>query len=448
RVGHIERNGINPITLPMRHGTLGNIGSVWFAGNLSFTYLVIGAAVWSYGLSLAQGVLAIVIGLLSFILIGYLGLPGYASGLPTMAWSRSLFGTRGNVVVSLMAWLNMVGWETVVLIISTYAVQTILVRMGHVAITPFSTLLSLALVAAAELSIALLGHATIERVQTIFSYVFGILTLAVLLAFLPHVHWDVLWQHPGGSWWSGMVPAVTIVVAVSALSWITTASDYTRYLPGGLAPRRLVSTAAWGSFAPTFLLMIGGLLLASTLPSLADVINPVGILLHWLPAWAAIPYLVITIGGMIGGGILCAYSAGLSLLAAGVKVPRYRTIFIDGVVSLAAGSYILLDAHHFIDSFEAFLEIVGAFLAPWAAIAIMNVSRTLKGSQPRSTAWWAMVSWLAGVLTALLTTATSIFQGPWAVGIFAQSSLGYFLGFGVTFFLYGLGPRRRRVYAR
>ncbi|PSR33357.1 MAG: hypothetical protein C7B44_14740 [Sulfobacillus thermosulfidooxidans] len=437
QVWHVERNGINPINASGRHGTVRQVFWLWFAGNLSFTYLVIGAVVWSYGLSLGQSVLAIATGLLSFAAIGYLGIPGKVTGLPTMAYSEKYFGPKANRFIALIAWLNMVGWETIVLIIGSYALQTVFHLVFGVPLTAVWLVASLGLTAAAELFLAFLGHATIEYLQQRISYIFGFLTLLVILALLPHTAWHAVWTHSSGSWLKGVIPAITIVVAVSALSWITTASDYTRYLPHHLPNRRIAYAATLGSIIPTLGLMLTGLLLAQSAPALATAANPVEFLLHWLPLWAQIPYLIITLTGMLAGGILCAYSSGLSLLAAGVKVPRSRTVGIDAVLSITASLYVLLVSQGFLNSFEGFLEVIATFLAPWAAIALLNV-RQIQPTAPSR----AIIAWLIGAAVALSTTSTPVFTGPLAVGIFNGSSLGYFVGFAVTALVYISGKRQ------
>jgi purine-cytosine permease-like protein len=427
----VETNGINPIATQARHGSARDLFWVWFAGNLSFTYVVIGAVVWSYGLSLWQSLLVLAIGLSSFVVIGYLGIPGVATGLPTMAFSARYFGKQGNRVMASVSWLNMVGWETIVLIVASFTVATMLHLIFGVGSTALWLVVSLMFSGMLEFSLAFIGHATIEYLQRWVSYIFGFLTLVILLTLLPHVNWHDVWFHPSGPWLAGVIPSITVVVAVSALSWVTTAADYTRYLPEETSHRRVVSATTWGAIIPTALLMAVGLLLGQSAPALANATNPVELLLHWLPAWAQVPYLLITLVGILAGGVLCAYSSGLSLLAAGIKMPRSRTIAVDGIISVAASLYVLLISQGFIVNFEGFLSLVAALLAPWAAIALLNVRLSIRVSGTP-----AIVSWLAGTILGLATTSTVIFTGPLAVGIFRESSLGYLVGFVVTAVIY------------
>lgn len=436
----VESLGLEPVPSSDRYGGSQRLFWVWFAGNLSFAYLVIGAVVWSYGLSLWQSILAIGIGVAAFWMIGYLGLPGHRTGLPTMAYSARYFGARGNRVMASVSWLNMLGWETVVLVIATYAVATMLHLLLGVPTNAFWLLLSLALSASLELSIAFFGHALIEAFQQWISYVFGLLTLFVLVAFLPHIEWHAVLTRPTGPWLDGVIPAITIVIAVSALSWVTTASDYTRHLPASVSKPRIVRATTWGSLLPTGTMMLVGLLLSTSAPNLSSAINPIELLLKWMPSWAEMPYLLVTAVGIIAGGVLCAYSSGLSLLAAGIRIPRSRTIGVDAVVSLGASLYVILVSQQFLGSFEAFLSLIAALLAPWAAIALVNVVRSPRASSPA-----AIAAWVVGASLSLATTATSIFVGPLAVGIFRLSSLGYFLGFLVALLIYTGWARLERA---
>lgn len=50
--------------------------------------------------------------------------------------------------------------------------------------------------------------------------------------------------------------------------------------------------------------------------------------------------------------------------------------------------------------------------------------------------WAAVIAWLLGILVGLAFTVSPWFSGPFAIGIFASSSLGYLLGFVVSALVY------------
>lgn len=438
---HVEQRGIAAVPEAERRGSARDLFGVWFAGNLAITSVVVGAVVASFGLSLWQSLLAL-LGCFSFLIVGYFGLPGMRTGRPTMALSEASFGRFGNVVPAALSWLNLVGWETVVLVIAAYALEAAYEAAFQAPSSSLALVVALGVVALVAFLIALLGHAAIVRIQTICSYLFGALTVVVVALLLPKVHWHALLAAHSGHWLTGVVPAFSIVVASSGLSWVNMASDYSRYLPVKTAARRVVWATTGGSVIPVFFLMALGVLLASGAPALASAANPVAALEALVPSWMRVPYLLTAVGGMVSGDIMDIYSAGLSLLAARLPLRRSRTVFIDAALSLAASLYVLLVAKDVIGTFEAFLALMAGVLAPWSAVFLLDSWRWLRDGQPSSVRprnfhWRALLAWLVGIAVSVAFTSTGVFPGPLAVGIFKGSSLGFLLGFFVTLALYG-----------
>ncbi len=450
---HIEQNGANPVPDGERHASAQNLFWVWFAANLAIVGLVLGAVAMSYGLSLAQGLL-VVAGTGSFALIGYFAIPGTRTGVPTMVLSRASFGTKGNVFPSLVSWLNLVGWETVVLVVATLALEAAgRAAFGWAPTWPVAVG-SLALVMGVAFSVALLGHATLVRVQTAFSYVFGAMTVVVAALMLPHVDWAALGRIPNGPWLTGVLPAFSVVVAATGLSWVNTASDYTRYLPRTLRSGRIWGATTWGSVIPAAALMVLGVLLYGGHTGLATTANPIGYLQSLLPAGLAVPYLLTAVASMVTGDILDIYSSGLSLLAAEIRIPRYRTVFVDAVLSVAGSLYVLLAASQaFMGTFEAFLSLLAGVLAPWAGVFLVDLATRLRSgiavaelyrgrdSQYGAYRLPALVAWGAGLIVAALFSSTTVYAGPLATGVFQGSDLGFLAALAASVLIYGCWPK-------
>ena len=439
-VWRVERRGLEAVPEQERRGGARGIFAVWFAGNLAITSVVVGAVVASYDLSLAQSLLAL-LGVWSFLIVGYFGLPGMRTGRPTMALSEASFGSWGNIFPSALSWLNLVGWETVALVIAAYALEAAYEAAFNAPSSSGALVVALGLVATLAFFIAFVGHAAIVRMQTVFSYLFGVLTVVVAALLLPRVHWHALLATHSGPWLTGVVPALSIVIAASGLSWVNMASDYTRYLQPNIPARRVVWATALGAAIPVFLLMALGVVLASAAPLLASTANPIGALEAMLPPWIRVLYLLTAVGGMVTGDILDIYSAGLSLLAAHVRLARSRTVFVDAALSLTASLYVLLVAKNVMGTFEAFLSVVAGVLAPWTAIFLLDSRRWLREGHPGPGGanrwhWQACTAWLVGTAVSLAFTSTGVFSGPLAVGVFKGSSLGFILGFFVTLTLY------------
>lgn len=454
RVWHIERSGIEPVPPTQRSASLSGLFWVWFAGNLAILTVVLGAVAMSFGLSLLQGIAVALLAPLAYAGIGLFAIPGARTGVPTLTLSRATFGTYGNVLPSLISWVNLVGWETVVLLTATYALEGAITAAFGIPASNLAALGSLVVVTFSAFSVALLGHATIVRIQTVASYLFGALTLLVFALALPKVHLALLLRTPGAPFFSAFLPALSIAVAGGALSWVNTAADYTRYLSRTVRGSGVVWATTLGSLIPTFALLVLGVLLSAGRPGLATAANPIAAIGGILPAWMAVPYLLTAAGGMVTGDIMDVYSSGLSLMAAGVPLRRTRTILVDAALSITASVYILLVSHNFLSAYVAFLTLLAAVLAPWAAVFGVDAVRHLRrdyrldelyrGAQSAygKLRLPAFAAWLVGTLVALLTSSVPpLLEGPLALGILQGSNLGLFLGFLVSLALYLLLSR-------
>ncbi len=453
-IWRIERHGIEPLPAQDRAGSLRDVFWIWFGANIAVLGVVLGAVVMDYGLSLWQGILVTIAGAFSFALVGALAVPGARLGIPTLTIARATFGVYGNLLPTAVAWLNLVGWEVIVLVTATYALEG---ALGAAWVGDGTKVLMLAAFLAVLLlafAAALLGYRAVARLQQVFSYVFGLLTLPVFAFLLPRTDWGALLQLRPAPWIGGVLPALSVVVAGTGLSWVTAASDYTRYLPQATPAKKVVSAVTWGSMVPVALLMLLGVMISHALPGLASAANPISLIGAVLPSWMATPYLAAAVGGLITELVLATYSSGLSLLAAGVPLPRYKTILVDATLAIAGSLYLLYWAQNFAGPFISFLTVVAGLLAPWAGVFWVDTARRLRqdfptkdlykgsGSRYGRVRWRALVAYLLGVLVSLLMTSSPLFTGPWARGIFQGSSLGYFVGMAVSALLAAIPPLR------
>ncbi|MBX5448449.1 purine-cytosine permease family protein [Thermogemmatispora sp.] len=448
----IELHGIEPIGDDERHGRPTELFWVWFAANIGILGIVYGGILTAAGLNLWQSLLVAVVGSAgSFVLVGVVSVAGKWGGAPMLTLSRAAFGTRGNLGPTLISWLNLVGWETITVIVAAYALLGLLGLLGLPA-TPSWTLVSLIAVAALVVLFGLLGHATLVWIQRAATWIFGLLTLMVVLFLLAKADWPRMLAAPAGRWDSGVLATLSIVIAGTGVGWVNTGADYTRYLPRKSSGRAIVGWTVLGATIPLVVLIMTGVFLSTRLPTLASAANPIAVIGQELPSWMAAPYLITAVGGLVTAADLSIYSSGLNLLALGVRLERYKTVLIDGVLMVAGAAYVLLVAQDFFGPFESFLQLLSDGLMAWAAVFLVDMglrrgyeARSLMETGPESryyyragVNWRALVAWLLGIVVGLLFTASPWFTGPLARGIFASSSLGYVLGFAASALIYWL----------
>lgn len=450
RAWAIETNGINPITETERHGKPFELFWIWFAGNIGILGVVYGGLLVAAKLNLWQSIfVAFFATVVSFILVGILSIPGVRGGAPMLTLSRAIFGPRGNIGPTIISWLSFVGWETTLVVTAAYALLG-LFALVHIPSNPFWTVISLVVVAALVVLFGLLGHATLVWIQRAATWLFGILTLVIVVVLIGKTDWAHVLAAPAGPWDTGLLASFIVIMAGTGIGWINAGSDYTRYFPRKTKSSPIIFWTVFGSTLPLFVLMLVGVLTASLLPTLPSAANPVQVIEQALPGWMTVPYLITAIGGLIVAADLDIYSSGLNLLAMGLKAPRYMTVMIDGVLMTAGAIYVTLVAQNFYGPFVSFLVLLADGLLAWAGIFLVDMiwrrgydQASLADTTSRGRYFYrggfnvvACVSWLIGIVVGLLFTASPFFNGPFATGIFASTSLGYIVGAAVSAVLY------------
>lgn len=435
----METNGVNVIPDEEKTARPRDLFWLWFGANIGILGIVYGVIIVGFHLSFLQAVLAAGIGSLSFVLVGVLSVAGRDGGVPMFVLSKAVFGLVGNRAPALVNWLNLLGWESVMMITGALSLQALFDTFFGLGTTAGSLIAGVAVFAFLVVAFSLFGYATLILVQKIAAWGFGGLTLWVILSLLRHAAWRKFMFEPGGHWIQGFLPAVSIVIAGTGISWAVAAADYSRYVSRRESTRSLVFAVTLGGAIPLFALMLTGILVASRMPNLAVAANPIASIESALPRWMAIPYLIAVVGGLIAEADLSLYSSGLNLMAMGIRLPRQKTIWIDAVITLSVTGYVLFFRPDFISAFEAFLTLIGVGLAAWAGVFVVDWrgGRRHAGYSvkiPRFH-WPALASWGIGVGAGLAMTATPLYTGPLALGVFSVSNLGVLAAFFLSGFL-------------
>ena len=450
RAWAIEKHGIKPIGENDRHGTSFELFWVWFAANIGILGIVYGGILAVSGLNLWQSLLvALVAPAASFALVGVLSIAGKWGGAPMLTLSRAPFGTRGNLGPTLISWISLVGWETITVITAAYALLGLL-NLAGLPSNSFWTVVSLVVIAVLVVIIGLLGHATLVWIQQAATWIFGAFTLVIVVFLVTQTNWPAVLNASPGPWDTGVLAMLSIVIAATGIGWINAGADYARYLPHKVTGRSIAGWTVLGSTIPLFVLILTGRLLATHINNLATSNNPVLAIGNALPSWMAIPYLITAIGGLVVEADLSIYSSGLNLLTMGLNVDRYKTVVIDGILMIAGSVYVMLVAQNFLGPFESFLQLLADGLMAWSAVFLVDMIRRRRydtvslantGTDSRyfyqgGVSWAAIIAWVLGILVGLAFTVSPWFSGPFAIGIFASSSLGYLIGFVVSALAY------------
>ncbi len=421
------------------------------AANIGILGVVYGALIVAFKLSFFQSVLAAFAGVASFMLVGISSIAGKKGRTTTLTLSRSSFGKQGNIAPTIFCWINLMGWEAVNIITGTLTLAALFVALGFAEST-MTTLIALCLFGGLTVIVSILGQNAVLVMQKWITWIFGAMTLFVVLYLLATADWATIMAMPSGSWLTGFLPAVSIIAAGTGISWAIAGADYSRDQHPDSSHRSIFNAVVTGAAVPLILLMLTGILLTAQIPDLASHANPIAAIGQLLPTWMAIPYLTAAVAGVVTIAVLSLYSASLNLLSMGVRLKQRHAVALDAVLVIGVAVYVLFVSGDFLGPFIAFLTFCGVFLAAWAAIFIIDFYQEhahkgyseseLYGDTGVKGA--ALTCWVIGALSGLMVSKTGFIDGPFAKGIFADSSLGLFVSFLTSFVLYLLIKQAKR----
>lgn len=427
-----------------RNGQPKELFWIWFSLNIGIMGLVYGGIIVSYGLNFIQSVVAALLGAASFALIGYLSLPGKLGKAPTFVLSRAAFGTKGNLIPAVLAWICLIGWLAMGNVpTGIFSINAIVTAAG-LEVTSMTQMIGLIGLVAIIMALSLVKQETLVKAQTIFTYVFGALTLVVLCILVPQTDWSALVQMPNGDWIQGVLPAISIIIAGSALSWAMVASDYSCFQSPKSSNKSIFWTTTLASSIPLFTIMFLGILMNATNPELVNSADPVAALALQMPKWMVIPYFITALGGIVPPAVISLRSGRNALEATNIKISDRASIVFHGAIMVLLPTYVLFINGDFLGSFQMFLGLVGIGLAAWTAVFMADYiiirkklgydTELLTGSQNPVNKGNVGI-WFASVIIGFLFTTNPMFPAPFAKGIFEGNSLGVLLTFAVGFVL-------------
>lgn len=407
----------------------------WFAANVGIMGFVFGAIIVNYHLSFFQAILASLVGALSFLIPGWVAMIGQKEGVTTFKLSRAAYGIKGNKIPNIIAWVNMVGWLAVNVITGSLLLVSLFNTLN---IKKSATTQAIALLIFGGLVVlsGLLKEETLVKIQTWLSWIFGLLTVVILLLFLVKADWKAAFSLPSGKWLSGFFPAVSIVAAGSGISWSMAAADWGAYVKPDTKPSSTFWNTTMGGAVPLFVLMAGGVLLSTIEPSLATTGDPFGVMYSALPQWIGVIYFLVAAGGLIPQCIVSFRSAKINLETMGIKVSQKTSLTIHGAIVIIIPIYVLFISGNFLSNFELFLNFLGICLASWVAIFLCDSMMfrkngydvtLLKSDSKQQYNFRGIFSWVLATVVGFLFTNNAVWNGPFAKGIFRDNSLGVFV---------------------
>ncbi|MFG2592061.1 purine-cytosine permease family protein [Streptomyces sp. NPDC048438] len=420
----IERAGVEPVPVDRRHGRPLSLFTLWFGANVQFATLSVGALSTSvFGLDLLPAVLAITLGtVLSAVMVGLFSTRGPLTGALQLIQTRGPFGRLGALPSAAFTVVNGVGW----CVVDTLLGMFILRDLTGLGFTP-----ALLLMAAAQLTVAVLGYRMIHAVERGLALALVVVFAVVSVYGFGEAHATGPTDPSGGPVAAFLL--VTAVTAARGLGWSAYASDYSRYLPATARPRRVFLAAGGGSALAG--VWIGSL--GAAIGTVAAVDNPSTMVSGLLPHVLGTVVLGALLLSTLASTVIDLYSGAMAALAAGFALPRWVSVLVVGGLGTVLSWY----AGHgdFAAQLQDFLLMTGYWLAPWGAVLVTaywwrerGLHDTARLYDSRHRFGWGLPSILIALLAEIPFMNQSLYTGPLAAAHPAVGPFGLLVGFAVS----------------
>jgi NCS1 nucleoside transporter family len=366
----LDAHSIEPIPEADRDSTGWQQFWIWAGANIAPINWILGALGIVLGLGLAETILVIVLGnIVGCAIFASLTVMGHKTRVNQMVLSRSPFGRRGGYLSSWLQFLMTMGWIGV----NTYFPVVLAVAiLGHFGIgSSFAVkFIVVTVIMVIQVGIGVYGFYLIRSFEKYTVPVtFAIMALMSILAWTRHgvVNWGLTSQLHGAAHFSAVSGLVTAIGVGWAISWVTWASDYSRFVPSTVSSKQVFWYSYAGLFVPTVWLAI----LGASIASVSKSTDPANLVSSVFGGVVAVLVMLLVLHGPIATNILNVYSSALAAVSAGIKLSRRTLGVLAGIIGYGVTLYFVA-APNFADSFDNWMSSLVLWMSPWAGVVLAD----------------------------------------------------------------------------
>jgi nucleobase:cation symporter-1, NCS1 family len=369
RAFRIEQHGVDFIPETERWASPRDLFGMWAGASVQIEYFIYGAVLMTFGFTFVQALSIIIIGNLSFFLLGICSLQGPDAGTTVFGINRASYGPNGSRIIAFFNWITQVGFEIEGLLLIVGAGLVLSDKSGFDPGKPAKVVLVIAAVAV-QFILPFLGHATIVKVLRALILPFVVLFVVLLIFVAPHITTHGV-AH--GADWQVYFAGLAFTITLSGLGWAECGNDYSRYLPRRSKSSHIVGWVFLGTAVPEILIMTLGAATGTYLTTVGTSANAFQPFIHQsaIPAWFVVVFLIFCVVQLFAINSLDLYSSGVTLQAMGLRVKRYQAVVIDSIFCLIITLYAIFNSS-FNTYLKDFVDVVIVWIAPWVAIYLVD----------------------------------------------------------------------------
>ena len=421
---------------------------IWAGANIAPVNWALGALGIILKLGLWETIAVVVIGnIFGCAIFAAFTVMGHKTGVNQMVLSRSAFGRRGAYLPSLLMFLMTLGWIGV----NTYfPVKISMAILGQFGVPDLllMTFIVITIVMVIQVVIGIYGFYAIRTFEKYTVPVtVAIMALMSVLAWSQPgvVNWNLTSSLPPGAHFAMLTLLMSAIGVGWGISWVTWASDYSRFVPRSESSTSVFWYSYIGMFVPSVWLAI----LGATIASVTLDTDPAKMVSAVFGGVASILVLLMVLHGPIATNILNVYSAALAALSMGVRLSRTALALIAGIVGYVVTIYFIF-APSFAKAFDNWMISLLLWMSPWAGVVLADFFIKRKGqinvpelyASPESSAygdinWGGIIAFLAGLVAgwSVQDGLVPALQGPIS-GLLGGADFSWLFGIVVAAVVY------------
>ena len=450
-----DGHSIEPIPDADRDSTGAQQMWIWAGANIAPVNWALGALGIVLKLGLWETIAVIVLGnIVGCAIFAAFTVMGHKTGVNQMVLSRSAFGRRGAYLPSLLMFLMTLGWIGVNTYFPVKISMAILGQFG-IAETGVMTFIVITLVMVIQVGIGIYGFyaiRTFEKYTVPVTAVIMVLMSVLAWSQPGVVNWNLVSPLPPGAHLAMLTLLTTAIGVGWGISWVTWASDYSRFVPRSVSSSSVFWYSYVGMFVPTVWLGI----LGATIASVTLDTDPAKMVSAVFGGVASLLVLLMVLHGPIATNILNVYSAALAALSMNVRLSRTALALVAGVVGYLVTIYFVF-APSFAKAFDNWMISLLLWMSPWAGVVLADFYIMRKSQidvaelykSPETSAygdinWGGIIAFLAGLVAgwSFQDGLVPALQGPIS-GLLDGADLSWLFGIVVAGAVYlAIGGRK------
>jgi len=428
---------------------------IWAGANIAPVNWALGALGIVLKLGLWETIAVIVLGnIIGCAIFAAFTVMGHKTGVNQMVLCRSAFGRRGAYLPSALMFLTTLGWIGVNTYFPVKIAVAILSQFG----IPDNVVTNMTVITVVVVLQMLIGVYGFYAIRTFEKY-----TVPVTVAIMALMS-VLAWSQPGVVNWGltstlapgahlAMLTLLMTAIGVGwGISWVTWASDYSRFVPRTVSSKAVFWYSYVGMFVPTVWLAI----LGATLASVTLDTDPAKMVSAVFGGITSVLVLLMVLHGPIATNILNVYSAALAALSMGVHLSRTAIALIVGIASYLVAIYFVFEPS-FAKAFDNWMISLLLWMSPFAGVVMADFYIKRRSQvdvpelyrEPEVSAygdinWAGIVAFFAGLIAgwSVQNGLVPALQGPIATGLLGGADLSWLAGILVSGGVYlALGSR-------